>query len=120
MNSKKKIFLISQSIVVAFVLFLTLILNYFLLSFVEPNQETIPLLIIASLLFGLSLYLFFSKPLAEPLFKSDENLQRAVKETIHELNIPVSTIDLNLKMLEKTITDEKSLKRLNRWAVWKS
>lgn len=114
MNSKKKIFLISQSIVVSFVLFLTLILNYFLISFFELNQVSIPLMIIVSLLFGLSVYLFFSKPLAEPLFKSDENLQKAVKETIHELNIPISTIDLNVKMLEKTIIDEKNLKRLHR------
>jgi signal transduction histidine kinase len=55
-----------------------------------------------------------SKSIFEPLFKSDENLQKTVKETIHELNIPISTINLNTQMLEKKITDEKALKRLNR------
>lgn len=106
--------MISQSIVVLFVLLLTLIVNYYLTSYFGFNQETFTLITVICLTFGLALYLFFSKPLLEPLFKSDENLQKAVKETIHELNIPVSTIDLNVKMLEKTIDDEKSLKRLQR------
>lgn len=93
---------------------MTLMLNYFLISFFGFNQETFYVITIVLLSFGLILYLLFSKPLLEPLFKSDENLQKAVKETIHELNIPVSTIDLNVKMLKKNISDEKSLKRLNR------
>lgn len=97
-----------------FVLLLTLILNYFLISIFGFTQETFTLITLVLLSFGLGLYLLFSKPLLEPLFKSDENLQKAVKETIHELNIPISTIDLNVKMLEKNISDEKSLKRLNR------
>ena len=60
------------------------------------------------------LYLFLSKSIFEPLFQSDENLQKTVKETLHELNIPISTINLNTQMLEKKIDDEKALKRLER------
>ncbi|MDD2640133.1 MAG: HAMP domain-containing sensor histidine kinase [Arcobacteraceae bacterium] len=57
---------------------------------------------------------FLSKPLLEPLFRSDENLQRTIKETLHELNIPASTIQANVQMLERTIKDEKNIKRLQR------
>lgn len=114
MNSKKKNFLVAQAIVVAFVLLLTMIANYFLITLFGFSQDTFVFITLGILVLGLVLFFALSKPLLEPLFKSDENLQKALKETIHELNIPVSTIDLNSKMLEKTITDEKSLKRLNR------
>ncbi len=114
MNSKKKNFLISQSIVVLFVLLLTLVVNYFLMDNFGFNQESFVFITLFLLIFGLGIYLLLSKPLLEPLFKSDENLQKAVKETLHELNIPASTIDLNAKMLEKDLRDEKSLKRLKR------
>lgn len=63
---------------------------------------------------GLSIFLSFSISVLKPLFKSDEKLELSIKETIHELNIPVSTIKMNTQLLEKTISDEKSLKRLER------
>ena len=66
------------------------------------------------LIIGVGLNIFLSKPLLEPLFKSDENLQKTIKETLHELNIPASTIQANTQMLEKNIKDEKNIKRLNR------
>ena len=64
--------------------------------------------------FGLAIFLSFSMSVLKPLFKSDEKLELSIKETIHELNIPVSTIKMNIQLLEKTISDEKSLKRLER------
>ncbi len=114
MNYKKRNFLISNSIVVLFVLLLSLVLNFYLTSFFGFNQNTFIFITISVLIFGLILYLSLSKSIFQPLFKSDENLQKTVKETLHELNIPISTINLNTQMLEKKITDEKTLKRLNR------
>jgi signal transduction histidine kinase len=67
-----------------------------------------------SVILGLGIFLSFSMSILKPLFKSDEKLELSIKETIHELNIPVSTIKMNTQLLEKTITDEKSLKRLDR------
>lgn len=64
--------------------------------------------------FAVILNLFLSKPLLEPLFKGEENLEKKVKETLHELNIPASTIQINAQMLEKSLSDEKSLKRVKR------
>lgn len=114
MNFKKRNFLITNSIVIVFVLLLSLFLNYYLTSLFGLNQNTFLFITITVLFFGLVLYLLLSKSIFEPLFKSDENLQKTVKETLHELNIPISTINLNTQMLEKKISDEKTLKRLNR------
>lgn len=91
-----------------------LVSNYFLISFFGFTQRHFIYISAFLIFFGLLLYFRLSKPLFEPLLKSDNNLQKAVKETLHELNIPVSTILLNTKLLEKNLKDEKSLKRLKR------
>jgi len=78
------------------------------------SQEIFIIMNILLIIFGLTIYTFLSNALLEPLFKSEENLQKTVKETLHELNIPASTIQINAQMLEKTIKDDKSQKRLNR------
>lgn len=114
MNYKKKNFIITNSIIIVFVLLLSLLVNHQLTNLFGFNQDTFIPITITVLTFGLILYLLLSKTIFEPLFKSDENLQKTVKETLHELNIPISTIKLNTQMLEKKLTDEKELKRLNR------
>jgi len=58
--------------------------------------------------------LFISKLAVDPLVEYTQNLQTLSKETLHELNLPISTIISNTKMLEKTLEDEKSLKRVGR------
>lgn len=60
------------------------------------------------------LNIILSKPLLEPLFKGEANLEKKVKETLHELNIPASTIQINAQMLEKSLHDEKNLRRVQR------
>lgn len=114
MNYKKRNFIITNSIIIAFVLLLSLILNFYLCTLLGFNHDTYVLITVTVLVFGIGLYLVLSKTIFEPLFKSDENLQKAVKETLHELNIPISTIKLNTQMLEKKLTGQKELKRLNR------
>ena len=48
-------------------------------------------------------------------FKIDENLLHLTKEILHELNIPISTIQANSSMLKRTLkNNEKALKRLSR------
>lgn len=114
LNYKKKNFIITNSIIIVFVLLVSLLLNYYLTNFFGFNKETFIPITLVVLSSGLILYLVLSKTIFEPLFKSDENLQKTVKETLHELNIPISTIKLNTQMLEKKLVDEKELKRLNR------
>ena len=114
MNSKKRDFLISISIIFTLTLIIILYVNYVLISLFGLNQENFIFVIVPLILLGLGLFLSFTNTILKPLFKSDENLQKSVKETIHELNIPVSTIKMNTQLLEKNIKDEKSIKRLNR------
>ncbi len=50
----------------------------------------------------------------DPLKDHFEKLEHFSKETLHELNLPISTIHANTSMLRKTLDDAKSLKRLER------
>ena len=48
-------------------------------------------------------------------FKVDANLLHLTKEILHELNIPLSTIQANTTLLKRTLKEnEKGLKRLSR------
>ena len=49
-----------------------------------------------------------------PKKNMENTLTMLTNDIIHELNIPLSTIQANTSMLKKNITDEKSLKRLER------
>ena len=114
MNSKKREFLISISIVFTFSLLIVIFLMYFFISRFGLNHENFIYIVVPILVLGLGIFLSFSMSVLKPLFKSDEKLEQSIKETIHELNIPVSTIKMNTQLLEKTLSDEKSLKRLER------
>jgi len=56
--------------------------------------------------------------LSSMLFASKQKIQKSVTtvvdETLHELNIPLSTIHANTTMLKKVLQDEKSLQRIQR------
>jgi len=57
---------------------------------------------------------FISKLAIDPLEEYVKNLQNLSKETLHELNLPISTITTNTQMLQKSMQDQKSLKRVER------
>lgn len=57
---------------------------------------------------------FISKLAIDPLEEHVVNLQNLSKETLHELNLPISTIMTNSHMLKKNMGNEKDLKRLFR------
>lgn len=57
---------------------------------------------------------FISKLAIDPLAQHVKNLQDLSKETLHELNLPISTIKTNSQMMKKNLNDEKALKRLSR------
>ena len=58
--------------------------------------------------------IFISKLAVDPLANYVKQLQALSKETLHELNLPISTIMTNTQMLSKNIEDEKILKRISR------
>ena len=49
-----------------------------------------------------------------PMQEYVKNLQDLSKETLHELNLPVSTIITNINMIKKNSFDAKNLKRVDR------
>ena len=57
---------------------------------------------------------FISKLAVDPLVEYATDLQSLSKETLHELNLPISTIKANSQMLRKNIDADKSIKRLDR------
>lgn len=62
---------------------------------------------------GMFGYIFTSTILA-PTKRLDKNLSHLTKEILHELNIPLSTIQANTTLLARKMEDEKSLERIGR------
>lgn len=114
LSSKYKNFQISNYIIISFLILVTLSLNYILISNFGFNQDVFFPISISLVLIALILYNYLSKSLFEEFFKSDKDMDDILKKTLHELNTPVATIDMNIKMLEKNIQEEKDLKRIQR------
>ncbi|WP_457750180.1 sensor histidine kinase [Sulfurimonas sp.] len=57
---------------------------------------------------------FISKLAVDPLAEYVDDLQNLSKETLHELNLPISTITSTTQLLRKTTNDTKILKRIAR------
>ena len=57
---------------------------------------------------------FIAKLAVDPLAEYVKNLQELSKETLHELNLPISTIKTNRQMLQKSLQNERDFKRLAR------
>ena len=87
-----------------------LALEYFL----SPLVTSTPLRTILIMIVALGVHFFLSTSLLEHYKRQETNLKNLVNETLHELNTPIATIEANLKMLTKSHSDEKTLKRLGR------
>ena len=87
-------------------------LLYYSLEVLEIQNLALLLTVLVS--FIILSGVFVSKLAVDPLSEYVKNLQNLSKETLHELNLPISTITTNLQMLEKNMSDEKSLKRVAR------
>lgn len=98
----------------AFVIIIVLALNYFLISIFNFDQTSFYPITIVLVVTGIVLHYSLSSSIIDPLLKSDEHMQKVVKETLHELNTPVSTIMMNITMMKKQCKDEKNKKRIYR------
>jgi signal transduction histidine kinase len=114
LNIKQKDFFISNIIVVVFTILIVLVIYDFLTTRFGFDKNSFLPIILFLLILGGVLYYFLSAQLFEPLFKSEENIENHIKETLHELNTPVATIQINTKILQKKEQDEKNIKRLKR------
>ncbi len=65
---------------------------------------------LVSLFGGYMLALFF----LNPIFQTNKFLDRLLKDTLHELNIPVATIKANAQMIKTNPANPKNIKRIER------
>ncbi len=85
---------------------------YYFVEVIELQNIFLLLLVLLSLISFAGILI--SKLSVEPLIQHVNNLQNLSKETLHELNLPISTIKTNIHMLKKNIKDEKDIKRTTR------
>lgn len=90
---------------------ITTILYYFVA--VAKIENIFILLLILFILISFA-GIIISKLSIDPLFEHVTNLQNLSKETLHELNLPISTIMTNIHMLKRNLNSEKDLKRADR------
>ncbi len=92
--------------------FLLFLIAYFWIDAIGWQK----LWILGIFLVGITLLLgyLFAKYAFSPLIERNEELDRMLKDTLHELNIPVATIKANVAMMKKNLKDEKDKKRAFR------
>ncbi|HUH41959.1 MAG TPA: HAMP domain-containing sensor histidine kinase [Sulfurimonas sp.] len=85
---------------------------YYFVSIVETQN----IFLLFFVLFLLTIFtgIIIAKLSIDPLFEHVNNLQNLSSETLHELNLPISTIKTNISMLKKALSSEKDLKRASR------
>jgi len=100
-----------------FIYYFITVLSFLASSYYFTNILKIENMYVLSILYLSIIILsgiFISKLSIDPLEKYVQNLQYLSKETLHELNLPISTIVTNIQMLKKNIKFEKDTKRINR------
>ncbi len=98
-------------IVIVFLLFGLHYLLFIKLEFAKDDYILAFLLLIPAILFSAYAFTIIA---FEPKESQDKMLEHLIKESLHEINLPISTIEANIKMLEKNLQDEKDQKRAKR------
>ena len=106
---KKDTFLLFNVIVV--LLFLLHFTLYKSLDFVQNDYYYSFIFLIPAIL--LSGYIF-SVVVSESKESQDKMLEHLIKESLHEINLPISTIEANIQMLKRKLTEQKDIKRAKR------
>jgi signal transduction histidine kinase len=94
--------------------FMILVLNFIFFTTFGANPQTFLYVTIPLLLSSIFIGYFLAKEVLKPLFDRNKALDKFVKDTLHEINIPVATIQANTEMLKRKESDPKILKRLDR------
>jgi len=114
LNSKRVDFLISNLIIIGAIIIFILLINSIIITQFKINRDIFKVISIFLVILALFSYYLLSKPLLDLVFENENRLDNMIKEILHELNSPISTIQINTKMLQKTLLNEKEQKRLNR------
>jgi len=96
-------------------LFILLLGLYFFLESNSFSKSNFILGAILLLFSSIVLGYLLNEYILNKKFEIDKNLLHITKEILHELNIPIATIQANSKLLKKSLeADEKGIKRLSR------
>jgi len=106
--NKKKYFLFINTILVIFIF---AVYNYLIFT-ITDFEFHYSFIIIFAVCIGL--YFLLNKPLIDDIFDIERNLKQKIETTMHEINTPISTIQINSKILSSKITDIKNSKRLDK------
>jgi two-component system, OmpR family, sensor kinase len=104
-----KLSLASYFIFIVILLSVLLTISYYLIMILPL---TLSILII--ILLTLATATWMVKLLFAPLLQASQNIDDIIKETLHELNIPIATIEANASMILKKLEDTKQQKQLSR------
>ncbi len=106
-NKKTLFFIFNISIVI-----LILVINNYLIHYIN-NFDSV-YFIIFIVISCTVLYFALTKTLIDDIFKIDDKLKEKIEKTMHEINTPVATIQINTEILQTKISDVQNLKRLDR------
>ncbi|MDQ1264383.1 MAG: two-component system, OmpR family, sensor kinase [Campylobacterota bacterium] len=87
-------------------------ITYYFLEVLKIQNSTLLFIVIFLLIVFAGALI--AKLSVDPLLEHITNLQNLSKETLHELNLPISTITTNLQMIKKNLITEKDLTRASR------
>lgn len=94
---------------------LSVLILFWLVKLFLDNELSFTVASFLTILITVSFGYLFNSYILNQKFKIDNNLLHLTKEILHELNIPLSTIQANSKLLKRTLkNNEKGLKRLSR------
>ncbi|QHG91555.1 sensor histidine kinase [Sulfurimonas sp. CVO] len=85
---------------------------YYFIEIIKIENILLLLLILLCLIAFAGIIL--AKLSIDPLVEHVTNLQNLSKETLYELNLPISTIMTNIHMLKKNLNSDKDIKRISR------
>jgi len=110
-SEKRLLTLATLSICIMFLLALFCIFLVQNLEVIYPIKITLFVGIFIIFLFCIYLLIYY---LLAPMFKTNYLLELLLKDTLHELNIPLSVIKANLQLLHLDEQNEKKLKQMHR------
>jgi signal transduction histidine kinase len=87
-------------------------ITYYFLEVLKIQNSTLLFIVIFLLIVFAGALI--AKLSVDPLLEHITNLQNLSKETLHELNLPISTITTNLQMIKKNLITQKDLTRASR------
>ncbi len=101
-----------KSLIILLVISIGLLFGLHYLLFEKLDNYLFAFLLLLPAIFIIS-YVIVSS-VKDIINKQTQTLKSVLDETMHEINLPISTIEANIKMLQNSINEEKSLIRVER------